>query len=156
MWTNGSMTLFDSAMVPYCSLKLVRANRWPFYRPTLIILDLSSNRSSIPSSIISCVGRVWDTQHCVCKSLSFQFLYRLLTVYRSTIPAQLYLLDNWGRRSSAIVGGLVMAVCMFTIGSLYAAEAQNGQGRWAIIVLIYVCLPVFGSTSVGSTLMPNL
>ncbi|KAG8738976.1 hypothetical protein FRC10_006308 [Ceratobasidium sp. 414] len=64
----------------------------------------------------------------------------------STIPAQLYLLDHWGRRSSAIVGGWVMAVCMIAIGSLYAAGAQNGQGRWAIIVFIYVFVVAFSIT----------
>lgn len=31
-----------------------------------------------------------------------------------------------------------MAGCMLAIGSLYAAGAQNGQGRYAIIVFIYV------------------
>ncbi|KAF8603936.1 hypothetical protein BDV93DRAFT_555953 [Ceratobasidium sp. AG-I] len=63
-----------------------------------------------------------------------------------TIPAQLYLLDKWGRRSSAIVGGLVMSVCMISIGSLYAAGAQNGQGRWAIIVFIYLFVVAFSTT----------
>ncbi|ELU37885.1 MFS sugar transporter [Rhizoctonia solani AG-1 IA] len=56
-----------------------------------------------------------------------------------TIPAQLYLLDNWGRRSSAIVGGLIMAVCMLAIGSMYAAGADAGQGKYAILVFIYFC-----------------
>ncbi|QRV90119.1 Sugar (and other) transporter [Ceratobasidium sp. AG-Ba] len=64
----------------------------------------------------------------------------------STIPAQLYLLDHWGRRPSAVVGGWVMTVCMLAIGSLYAAGAQNGEGRWAIIVLIYVSVFLFSTT----------
>ncbi|KAG9075031.1 hypothetical protein FS749_013344, partial [Ceratobasidium sp. UAMH 11750] len=64
----------------------------------------------------------------------------------STIPAQLYLLDHWGRRSSAIVGGWAMTVCMLAIGSLYAAGAQNGEGRWAIIVFIYVFVVAFSTT----------
>ncbi|CAE6455960.1 unnamed protein product [Rhizoctonia solani] len=63
-----------------------------------------------------------------------------------TIPAQLYLLDKWGRRSSAIVGGLVMAVCMLAIGSMYAAGADAGQGRYAIIVFIYLFVIAFSTT----------
>ncbi|KDN39177.1 hypothetical protein RSAG8_08948, partial [Rhizoctonia solani AG-8 WAC10335] len=63
-----------------------------------------------------------------------------------TIPAQLYLLDKWGRRSSAIVGGLAMAVCMLAIGSMYAAGADAGQGRYAIIVFIYLFVIAFSTT----------
>ncbi|CAE6377947.1 unnamed protein product [Rhizoctonia solani] len=63
-----------------------------------------------------------------------------------TIPAQFYLLDKWGRRPSAIVGGLVMAVCMLTIGSMYAAGADAGQGRYAIIVFIYLFVIAFSTT----------
>ncbi|KAB5592234.1 hypothetical protein CTheo_4331 [Ceratobasidium theobromae] len=63
-----------------------------------------------------------------------------------TIPAQLYLLDKWGRRASGIIGGLVMAGCMLAIGSLYAAGAQDGQGRYAIIVFIYIFVMAFSTT----------
>ncbi|KAF8755874.1 General substrate transporter [Rhizoctonia solani] len=63
-----------------------------------------------------------------------------------TIPAQLYLLDNWGRRSSAIVGGLIMAVCMLAIGSMYAAGADAGQGKYAILVFIYLFVVAFSTT----------
>ncbi|CAE6475317.1 unnamed protein product [Rhizoctonia solani] len=63
-----------------------------------------------------------------------------------TIPAQIYLLDKWGRRSSAIVGGLVMTVCMLAIGSMYAAGADAGQGRYAIIVFIYLFIIAFSTT----------
>lgn len=34
-----------------------------------------------------------------------------------------------------------MSGCMLAIGSLYAAGAQDGQGRYAIIVFIYVSRP---------------
>ncbi|KIM25309.1 hypothetical protein M408DRAFT_331247 [Serendipita vermifera MAFF 305830] len=56
-----------------------------------------------------------------------------------TIPAQVYLMDKWGRRPSCITGGLVMCVCMVLIGAMYAsgATAYDG-GRWTVIVLIYI------------------
>lgn len=62
------------------------------------------------------------------------------------IPAQLYLLDKWGRRSSAIVGGFITSGCMLAIGALYAAEAQNGPGRYAIIAFIYLFVTAFSTT----------
>lgn len=45
-----------------------------------------------------------------------------------------------------------MSACMIAIGSLYAAGAQNGQGRWAIIVFIYVSTPITGNPYVCTNL----
>ena len=43
-----------------------------------------------------------------------------------------------------IAGGLVTAICMLTIGSLYATDASSTDaGRWSIIVLIYVFIVGF-------------
>ncbi|KAL9048285.1 MAG: hypothetical protein Q9162_007794, partial [Coniocarpon cinnabarinum] len=57
-----------------------------------------------------------------------------------SVPASLYL-DAWSRRASTIVGAIVMAICMNTIGSLYATgsvHADHGAARWTVIVMIYV------------------
>lgn len=57
-----------------------------------------------------------------------------------TVPAFL-LADRWGRRTSTIVGGLVLAACMLIIGSLYASNSvygDRGAARWVVIVLIYI------------------
>jgi hypothetical protein len=56
-----------------------------------------------------------------------------------TIPAQLVLMDRWGRRPCCITGGLVMAVCMTLIGSMYASgKVSEAGGRWVVIVTIYI------------------
>jgi hypothetical protein len=51
------------------------------------------------------------------------------------------LVDKWGRRTSTILGGLLLCSCMTLIGSLYASDsvhANAGLGRWVVIVTIYV------------------
>jgi MFS family permease len=57
-----------------------------------------------------------------------------------SIPAFLYA-DRWGRRTSAIAGGVALTFCMLVIGSLYATSsvhANSGIGRWLVIVLIFI------------------
>jgi MFS family permease len=56
-----------------------------------------------------------------------------------SIPASFYA-DTWGRRTSALLGGIVLSGCMLLIGSLYAAEAVHAYGvaRWVVIVSIFV------------------
>ncbi|KAF8608120.1 hypothetical protein BDV93DRAFT_519186, partial [Ceratobasidium sp. AG-I] len=64
--------------------------------------------------------------------------------YRSancTIPAQLYLLNKRGRRSSAIVGGLVMSVFRATASSL--AQSSN----WLANLAVALAIPLFLSRS---------
>ncbi|KZV66124.1 general substrate transporter [Peniophora sp. CONT] len=52
--------------------------------------------------------------------------------------------DKWGRRSSMINGGVVIAGSMLTIGTLYASGATDqAAGRWAVIVLIYIFVVAF-------------
>ncbi|KAL7629767.1 hypothetical protein AAE478_001290 [Parahypoxylon ruwenzoriense] len=56
-----------------------------------------------------------------------------------SIPAFL-LADKWGRRTSAISGGLALAGCMFLMGGLYAAGVVHpyGVARWVVIITIFV------------------
>lgn len=56
-----------------------------------------------------------------------------------SIPAFL-LTDKWGRRSSAIFGGVGLAGLMFLIGSLYAAGAVTvgGSARWVVVVSVFL------------------
>lgn len=57
-----------------------------------------------------------------------------------TIPAFLYA-DKWGRRTSTLTGGLVLATTMLAIGTLYATHSvhsTHGAGRWAVVALIYI------------------
>lgn len=56
-----------------------------------------------------------------------------------SIPATLFA-DKWGRRTSAICGGIILSGSMLLVGSLYAANAVHSYGaaRWVFIVLIFV------------------
>ncbi|KAK6202238.1 hypothetical protein LQW54_008951 [Pestalotiopsis sp. IQ-011] len=55
-----------------------------------------------------------------------------------SIPAFL-LADKWGRRTSAITGGLGLGSLMLLIGSLYAAGVVHpyGAARWVVIVSVF-------------------
>lgn len=71
-----------------------------------------------------------------------------LVMLAVTIPASIYS-DHWGRRTSVITGGTVLASCMLVIGSLYAGHAVHGDrgvGRWVVIVTIYVFAVAFSVT----------
>lgn len=66
----------------------------------------------------------------------------------ATIPASIYA-DRWSRRSSAITGGIALAACMLTIGSLYASQAVHatwGAARWVVIVAIYLFAISYSTT----------
>jgi len=56
-----------------------------------------------------------------------------------SIPAFIFA-DKWGRRTSAIAGGLGLAGCMLLIGTLYASNAVHPYGiaRWVVIVLVFI------------------
>lgn len=55
-----------------------------------------------------------------------------------SIPAFL-LADKWGRRTSAISGGIGLAGCMLLIGTLYALKVVHSYGiaRWVVIVAVF-------------------
>lgn len=65
-----------------------------------------------------------------------------------TIPAFLFA-DSWGRKTSAIFGGVLQVVCMFVIGSLYASgsvKESEGAARWVVVVAIYIFAIGFSGT----------
>ncbi|KAI0203335.1 general substrate transporter, partial [Astrocystis sublimbata] len=49
------------------------------------------------------------------------------------------LADKWGRRTSAITGGVLLSSLMFLIGALYASGAVHPSGiaRWVVIVSVF-------------------
>lgn len=68
-----------------------------------------------------------------------------LVIFAVTIPATL-LADRWGRRANTVLGGFGMAATMFLMGGLYAGgavHADEGAGRWVVIVAIYVFAVVY-------------
>ena len=71
-----------------------------------------------------------------------------LVMLAVTIPASIYS-DHWGRRTSVITGGMVLASCMLLIGSLYASKSVHGGygvARWVVVVTIYVFAVAFSVT----------
>ncbi|KAF4777990.1 sugar transport protein [Colletotrichum scovillei] len=71
-----------------------------------------------------------------------------LVIMVVTIPATIFT-DSWGRRTCTIVGGAGIAILMFLMGSLYAANqvrVDGGAGRWVVIVSIYLFAIVFNGT----------
>ncbi|KAI1187505.1 general substrate transporter [Nemania serpens] len=61
-----------------------------------------------------------------------------ILMFAISVPGFL-LADKWGRRTSAITGGVILSSCMFLIGSLYAAGAvhPSGVARWVVIVSVF-------------------
>ena len=55
-----------------------------------------------------------------------------------SIPAFL-LADKWGRRTSAITGGIFLGTIMLLIGTLYAAGVVHpyGVARWVVIASVF-------------------
>ncbi|KAG9732571.1 putative MFS sugar transporter, partial [Aureobasidium melanogenum] len=71
-----------------------------------------------------------------------------LLMFLITIPAFI-LADKWGRRTSTLVGGILLSSTMFIIGALYASNSvhgTHGPARWIVIVLIYVFALTYCST----------
>jgi MFS family permease len=71
-----------------------------------------------------------------------------LVMLAVTIPATFYV-DKWGRRVSAISGGLAMVTVMLLVGSLYASNSvhgDHGAARWVVIVCIYLFAVAFSVT----------
>jgi sugar porter (SP) family MFS transporter len=63
-----------------------------------------------------------------------------LLMFLITIPAFI-LADKWGRRTSTLVGGILLSSTMFLIGALYASgvvHGDHGAARWLVIILIYI------------------
>ncbi|KAM0264244.1 hypothetical protein ACHAQJ_000731, partial [Trichoderma viride] len=71
-----------------------------------------------------------------------------LAILGVTIPAT-FLADKWGRRTSSLLGGILITALMLLMGSLYAADkvhADKGAGKWVVIVSIYLFAIVFNGT----------
>ncbi|KAI0009444.1 sugar transport protein [Xylariaceae sp. FL0662B] len=71
-----------------------------------------------------------------------------LVIMAVTIPATL-LADAWGRKTSTLVGGVLISTLMLIMGSLYAAgevHSNEGAARWVVVVCIYLFAGVFSAT----------
>ncbi|KAI1259296.1 general substrate transporter [Xylariaceae sp. FL1019] len=70
-----------------------------------------------------------------------------ILMFAISIPGFL-LADKWGRRTSALTGGIILSSCMFLMGSLYAAGVVHADGvaRWFVILAVFV----FGLTYCGT------
>ncbi|KAI0160256.1 putative MFS sugar transporter [Xylariaceae sp. FL1272] len=62
-----------------------------------------------------------------------------ILMFAISIPGFL-LADKWGRRTSALTGGIILSSCMFLMGSLYAAGVVHADGiaRWFVILAVFV------------------
>lgn len=71
-----------------------------------------------------------------------------LLILATTVVATIFA-DQWGRRTSTILGGTLITVLMLLMGTMYAADlvhATHGAGRWVVIVSIYIFAMVYSST----------
>jgi MFS family permease len=64
-----------------------------------------------------------------------------------SVPAFVFA-DKWGRRTSAIYGGLGVSSCMLLIGLLYATNSVHAYGiaRWVVIILVFAFGLIYAST----------
>ncbi|KAK1593905.1 hexose transporter [Colletotrichum navitas] len=71
-----------------------------------------------------------------------------LVILAVTVPAT-FLADRWGRRTSSLLGGVLITALMLLMGSLFAAgevHADSGAGKWVVIVSIYLFALVYSCT----------
>ncbi|ORY68271.1 general substrate transporter [Pseudomassariella vexata] len=71
-----------------------------------------------------------------------------IVIVLASIPASLYA-DKWGRRTSTLIGGVILTGTMILMGALYAGGAVHptyGAGRWVVIVCIYIYCVNFATT----------
>ncbi|KAK0377180.1 hypothetical protein CLIM01_05434 [Colletotrichum limetticola] len=71
-----------------------------------------------------------------------------LVILVATIPAT-FLADRWGRRTSSLLGGVLITALMLLMGSLFVAgevHAETGAGKWVVIVSIYLFAIVYSVT----------
>ncbi|KAM5344204.1 hypothetical protein ACJ41O_012741 [Fusarium nematophilum] len=71
-----------------------------------------------------------------------------IVILMATIPATIFA-DRWGRRTSGIVGGVLITSLMLVMGSLYASgkvHLESGAVRWVVIVCIYLFAIAFSFT----------
>ena len=68
-----------------------------------------------------------------------------IVIVAVTVPGIL-LADKWRRRTSTVVGGALMAICLILIGTLYASRSvqqTGGAARWVVIVTIFMYIIVY-------------
>lgn len=71
-----------------------------------------------------------------------------LVILATTVPATFFA-DSWGRKTSSLLGGVLITALMVLMGSLYAADevhADRGAGKWVVIVSIYLFAIVYSFT----------
>ena len=108
-----ALSIFMMIMMQFCGIDGVL-----YYAPTLF------QKAGLASEQASCLASGVSA----------------LAMFGITIPASIFC-DHWGRRVSAVTGGILLSSCMLLIGSLYAAnavQAHSGAARWVVIVTIYV------------------
>lgn len=126
-----SLSCFMMIMMQFCGIDGVL-----FYAPTLFQkAGLASEEASFLASGVSA-----------------------LLMFAVTIPATI-LCDHWGRRVSAVTGGVILCTTMLVIGSLYAAGVVHGNAgiaRWIVIVAIYIFATGFSMTwAIGFRIYAN-
>jgi len=126
-----ALSIFMMIMMQFCGIDGVL-----YYAPTLFQkAGLASEQASFLASGVSA-----------------------LAMFGITIPASLFC-DRWGRRESAVTGGILLSTCMLLIGCLYAANtvhANSGAARWVVIVTIYVFAVSFCMTwAIGFRIYTN-
>ena len=109
-----------------------------------------TSRSTRNDCLVHCFGCIRSCKRRLhgCCPILCRLMYACFFFRRHDDLTQANLCDYiGGRRTTMIAGGLVTAICMLTIGSLYATEASSTDGgRWSIIVLIYIFIVGYSSS----------
>lgn len=141
-WRLSSGILQNNPFGSYAPLLFAQAGKECQYSYREYDSPFVPTRSGFSRGVVPCFRNL---RYCASTVLGATRQIRASTdpEFRCTIPAQYWFMDHWGRRRSTILGGLGMAACMITLGSINASGTHSAFGKWLSVAVIYCFISMY-------------